>query len=345
MSRFAWCVVGAGPAGIAALGKLLDAGVSPKQIAWVDPSFNVGDIGSKWYRVNGNTAVHCFKSFLAHCKSFAIERAPDFKLNALDEQHSCQLAYMVEPLKWITEHLLNRVTSFKEKVCTLTSSNHHWYVELQRQTIIADQVILATGAAPKTLATDKSVIPLEVALNDHKLTQLDLSQQTIGVYGSSHSAIVAMKNLLNTKAKKIINFYRQPIKYAVYLDDFILFDNCGLKDYAADWARKHIDGKLPERLERVHCSSEQKDSKLAECNSLVFCIGFERKNSIHIPPYKHNLSYNESNGIIAPGLFGVGIAYPYRITDPLGNVEHDVGMNKFMRYLDKVIPIWLQYKA
>ena len=345
MSRFAWCIVGAGPAGIAAMGKLLDAGVSPKQIAWIDPDFNVGDLGKKWYRVYGNTPVHCFKSFLEHCKSFAINQAPKFRLYTLDEDHSCQLSYMVEPLQWITEHLTTRVKPFKSTVSSLTLSNHHWYLELDKQTIIADQVILATGAIPKSLPTEKPVIPLEVALNDEKLNQLDLSNQTIGVYGSSHSAIVAMKNLLNGNTKKVINFYRQPIKYAVLMDDFILFSNTGLKDYAADWARENIDGKLPERLERVHCSSDTKNTKLAECDSLIFCIGFERKDGIKIPPYKHSLPYNETNGIIAPGLFGVGIAYPCRITDPLGNIEHDVGMNKFMRYLDSVVPIWLQYKA
>lgn len=345
MSQFAWCVVGAGPAGISAIGKLLDAGISAKQIAWVDPEFNVGDIGAKWYRVNGNTKVKTLKRFLSHCKSFQIEQVPDFSIYSLNDEKSCLLEHVVEPLYWITQHFLKRVSSFKEKVCTLANNNHHWYLELEHQTLIAEQVILATGATPKTLPTNKTTIPLEVALHDEKLNQLDLSNQTVGVYGSSHSAIVAMKNLLNGKVKKVINFYRQPTKYAVCLQDFILFDNTGLKDYAADWAREHIDGKWPDRLERVHCSSEEKDSKVEQCDFLIFTIGFEKRDEIKVSPYKHSLPYNESNGIIAPGLFGLGIAYPCRVVDPLGNVEHDVGMNKFMCHLDHVLPIWLQYKA
>ena len=34
---YAWAVIGAGPAGIAAVGKLLDHGVADKDIVWIDP--------------------------------------------------------------------------------------------------------------------------------------------------------------------------------------------------------------------------------------------------------------------------------------------------------------------
>ncbi|MBM7072245.1 FAD-dependent oxidoreductase [Shewanella sp. 202IG2-18] len=345
MNRFDWCVVGAGPAGISAIGKLLDEGVSTKKIAWIDPLFNVGDLGSKWQRVHGNTKVKYLKLFLSHCNSFDIAEAPRFKLYSLNEHKACLLADIVEPLAWITQRFIKRVNPFTDTVHSLSHNNHHWYLELAKQTIVANQVILATGSIPKTLPSNKPVIPLDVAMNDEKLAQLDLSQQTIGVYGSSHSAIVVMKNLLDGKVKKVVNFYRQPIKYALFFDEFILFDNTGLKDYAADWAREHIDGQWPDRLERVHCASDDKDQKLEQCDSVIFCIGFEKRDQIKLSPYKHSLPYNEGNGIIAPGLFGLGIAYPCRVTDPFGNVEHNVGLNKFMCHLDHVLPIWLQYKA
>ena len=36
-----WAVIGAGPAGIAAVGQLIDKGVSGEQILWIDPKFKV----------------------------------------------------------------------------------------------------------------------------------------------------------------------------------------------------------------------------------------------------------------------------------------------------------------
>lgn len=44
-NKFQWAVIGAGPAGIAAVGKLLDHGVLPEDILWFDPHFKVGDLG------------------------------------------------------------------------------------------------------------------------------------------------------------------------------------------------------------------------------------------------------------------------------------------------------------
>ena len=47
MATYAWTVIGAGPAGIAAVGKLLDHGIAPEKIAWIDPAFAAGDLGAK----------------------------------------------------------------------------------------------------------------------------------------------------------------------------------------------------------------------------------------------------------------------------------------------------------
>ncbi len=55
------------------------------------------------------------------------------------------------------------------------------------------------------------------------------------------------------------------------------------------------------------------------------------------------LEYNAKSGIVAPGLFGVGIAFPEETTDRFGNVEFSVGLWKFMTYLERVVPVWFKY--
>ena len=52
---FSWGVIGAGPAGIATVGKLLDKGIPAHDILWVDPYFQVGDFGRLWSQVSSNT--------------------------------------------------------------------------------------------------------------------------------------------------------------------------------------------------------------------------------------------------------------------------------------------------
>jgi hypothetical protein len=55
------------------------------------------------------------------------------------------------------------------------------------------------------------------------------------------------------------------------------------------------------------------------------------------------LGYNPHNGIIAPGLFGVGIAFPEYAEDRYGDAQYRVGLKKFMDYLHCVLPLWLRY--
>ena len=58
-------------------------------------------------------------------------------------------------------------------------------------------------------------------------------EDTIGVVGSSHSAVLVLRNLLENPAvspKKVINLFRSKLLYASYLPDGrIKNDNTGLK--------------------------------------------------------------------------------------------------------------------
>ena len=55
-----YAVIGGGPAGILALGKILDK-IGPKkfydEVVWYDPKFKVGMFGEKWYNVPSNTTT------------------------------------------------------------------------------------------------------------------------------------------------------------------------------------------------------------------------------------------------------------------------------------------------
>src|SRR5581483_101334 len=214
-----------------------------------------------------------------------------------------------------------------------------WRIETHQQELLSKNVILAVGAIPKKLSyPDLQEIPLEVVLDPEKLAKQLLDDATVAVFGSSHSTMSALPNLLRHPVKRVINFYRSPLRYAVYLDDWILFDDSGLKGRAAVWARENIDGTHPDRLERCLVSSPDFEEKLAACDRVVYTVGFERRT---LPETKQwgQLEYNPNNGILAPGLFGLGIAFPARAVDRYGYVEYRVGLKKFMDHLDAMLPL------
>jgi len=339
---FSWSVIGAGPAGIAAVGKLIDHGIDPKTIAWIDPEFKVGDFGTKWRNVSSNTRVKLFLKFYQACQAFQFSSAPmRFAIQDSDPEETCLISLAAHPLQWITQTLKQSVHSFHEKVVHL-AFNQHWEISIHNHTKIhAKNVILATGAEPKSLRFPEiKEIPLETALNPEKLSLACNQQDGIAVFGSSHSAIIVIKTLLeNCNVKKVINFYLEPLRYAVYFDDWILFDDTGLKGKTAEWARKHIDGTLPKNLERIHSHPENIKTLLPQCSHAIYATGFEKRH-ISVEGMK-TLEYNNKNGMIAPGLFGLGIGFPEARHDRQGNLEYRVGLWKFMEYLNQLMPVWI----
>lgn len=338
---YSWAVVGAGPAGILAIGKLLDQGIDPHSIVWLDPDFNVGDLGQYWFNVPSNTKVALFSQFLSSCKSFQYDFPKEHELNTTNPQETCLLKHMVKPLTQVTNTLINTVDNKSFTVTKLNLIDDLWHLKSYDQTLIAQNVILATGSEPKILEqTTHDTIPLAIALNPDKLKETVTPNDTVAVYGASHSAVLVIKNLLETGCK-VTNFYKHSIRYAIPQKDYIIYDNTGLKGSAATWAKHHLHGQAIHNLTRSPLEADDAPALLAACNKAVYAIGFNQRN-INIPGVSLS-EYDPHTGIVAPRLFGLGVGFPELITSPLGHQEANVGLAKFVKYIDKVLPLWLQY--
>jgi hypothetical protein len=203
---------------------------------------------------------------------------------------------------------------------------------------------LAIGSVPRSLEySGVRQIPLEVAVDPKKLAAERLENATVAVFGASHSTMLVLPNLLEHPVSKIVNFYRHPLRYAVEFEDWTLFDDTGLKGHAAQWARDNLDGQLPDRMQRCRVDDPLFSEMLSQCDHVVYSVGFEPRR-LDAPQWG-TLRHNASNGIIAPGLFGIGIAFPGYRVDPTGFGEHRVGLEKFMQQLEQCLPIWLRYPA
>jgi hypothetical protein len=337
-----WVVIGAGPAGITAIGSLLDHNVPQERIGWLDPAFEVGDLGSKWQNVPSNTKVGLFLKFLHGRQAFEYPKKELlFPIDRFNPNEHCLLKEIVIPLQWVTNRLTAKVKAIRGEALAVDLQKGQWEIKTKTSPILARNVILAIGADPKQLFhAHPTVIPLETALDPAKLEKTIRPNDTVGVFGSSHSAVLVLANLAKIAPKQIHNFYRSPHLYAVELEDWILFDNTGLKGFSASWARQHLDGIRPKNLKRCLVSNPAFEAVLATCSKVIYAVGFEKRALPVIEPFPA-AEYQETVGIIAPGLFGLGIAYPQAKFDPFGAKEYRVGLWKFMDYLNTVMPIWL----
>lgn len=340
---FDWAVVGAGPAGITAIGKLVELKVRPENILWLDPEFKVGDLGRLWQNVPSNTKVSLFTDYL---DSFSLFREAledhEFHLQQLPKAETCKLKYMVWPLQIITNHICRTVSNYQAKVTALFNKDGIWEITTSRYKFKATRVILATGASPKLLDYPYiKTIPLQLALDEEKIKNIINNDSSVAVFGSSHSAILALKNLIEQGVKEVINFYHSPLCYAKDMGDWILNDNTGLKGTAATWAKAYLEPNKLDNLTRVHSNQANIEEYLPKCDKAIYAIGFKPRNDIMVNNIDIN-AYCQKTGVIAPNLFGIGIAYPERALDPYGNEELQVGIWKFLQYINKVARDWCE---
>ncbi|HEV2601056.1 MAG TPA: FAD/NAD(P)-binding protein [Candidatus Babeliales bacterium] len=338
-----WLIVGAGPAGIAAIGILLDIGVPPQRLTWIDPEFNVGRMGAYYDYVTSNNATHEFIAFINACHSF--QQCPAetvHKLNSLNPLAFDNLQVVIDPLRDITAYLCTQIRAIQNSMESLYFTNDNWYITTcSGESVSAHHVILATGSHPKTIDYEQhKIISLDLALNPYNLERLVTSDDIVGVVGGSHSAIMLLKFLseLPFPVKHIYNLYNSPLIYTIDKGDYKINALDGLKGMTAQWAQEVLEKNPPANLTRIQSSPEALKATIELCSKIIYAIGFERNN---LPEINDTTPITATEaGIIAPRLFGMGFAFPEKITTYEGKEGYRVGLRSFMDYAQRMIPVW-----
>jgi hypothetical protein len=338
MKPYKWTIIGAGAAGIAAVAKLLDLKINGETILWIDPDFQGGDLGKLWRNVSSNTTVARFLEYFNYYDAFQWPTiANNLALSNLPINETCQLTHTADALVSTSKVLQQKVATAYDWVDTLTrNEDGSWTIQTKKTSYESESIVLAQGALPKALDFPNSpeMLAFAEAIDATRLKTHFDKNHVYGVFGASHSAIIILENLINLGAKKVINFYKHPCKYAVDMGDWILYDDTGLKGKAADWAKKNIEGAIPKNLQRFTSSNANIETYLPQCDRVIYATGFQRRDSIKIQGADIH-HYDNTTGLIAPGLYGYGIAYPEKYLTPINEIEYHVGLSKFAKYIDK----------
>ncbi|KAJ5744043.1 hypothetical protein N7533_008913 [Penicillium manginii] len=390
-------VVGAGPAGVAVVGNLLERQLG--SIAWIDPSFESGRVNRKYREVPSNTKVSFFQSYATSLQPFRtiIENTP--RPNAfttmakLDQEKTCHLHYAADMIRGLTNGLvkMEQVYAYQGFVTAATLSSRpdqaKWTVRIKSANeadeleIETSRLILCTGSHPTNLPVpipglEIHSLDLDTVLKPSLLAETlpTTKPTTVAVVGASHSAILALLNLVTLAQSshprlRVKWFTRHPLRYAEFMDGWILRDNTGLKGLAADFARSQLEenvlatsaaGKIVTKVDCAGGEAKEKEmyrANLPGCDYITQAVGFTRDplpqlvKDVGDEAKPLSMEFDHETGAFhetaavgdgekIPGLFGAGIAFPQRVVDPYGNVEYAVGFFKFMKFLKKVVPSW-----
>lgn len=213
-TEYEFIVIGAGVAGITAIAKLLDCG--NKNIAWVDEDFTTaGMLDRFWRAVDSNTTIDLIEEeFLMKSKMFNYSEIKNhFELHNLGRKETCKIGLVVDVLLHISKDLQQKVSCF-EGFSSWIKSGRKSIVTIGAEKLLTKRIILATGCCPKVPTTiPPKFCCLEDALNLSKLAQIVKRDENVAVFGSSHSAILIIRDLLSLGVN-VLNFYRSDIIYA-----------------------------------------------------------------------------------------------------------------------------------
>lgn len=341
-----WTIVGAGPAGIAVVGLLLDLGVDGKTITWVDPEFNIGRLGKYYYHVPGNAKAIDYIAFVNQCHTFQEYSSPALdSLRMHDPQEFCTLAVIIDPLQDLTHYLRGKVIARKNRLTELSFENEEWHITLNNNMqFTSHNVILATGSHPQTLNYPcKDEIPLDLALDKTTLTKLVDRDDTIALIGGSHSAILILKYLYELGTNRIVNFFKHPITYYFDMGEGNPTNPGGLRGTVAKWAYYTLEKEKPVNIIRLQNTLPARNSWLPICDKIIYAIGYERNEIPLLNSDNQQLDYDSTTGVISPRLFGIGIAFPEQVIDnETGNPRNLIGLLDFMTYAQQIIPEWMK---
>lgn len=340
-------VVGAGPAGVAIVGMLLEVGIAPAHIRWVDPAFNVGRMGEFYYNVPGNALAENYIEFVNACTAFrACSSEALTYLRTSYPYECCKLHVIIDALRDITADLRTKIKCHAAVVQSLQFRDELWHIALSTGEVFTSMnVVLATGSHPRTLNYPCAKhIPLDDALDKTRLSSYLEPEDTIALVGGSHSGMLVLKHLHELSAKRIINFYLDPITYAYDMGNGNVPDYNGLKCDVAEWAFEVLEKQQPECIVRLKNTEAAREAWLPLCNKIIYAVGFKRNELPLLDISSQDLVYDDTTGYIMPRLFGIGIAFPEKIVDEWGKTQHTVGMIDFLTYAQRIVPTWISKK-
>ncbi|KAI1770394.1 pyridine nucleotide-disulfide oxidoreductase-domain-containing protein [Hypoxylon cercidicola] len=330
-------VAGAGPAGIAAVGNLLEL-LGESRIAWVDPAFLGGRIQDYYRAGQSNTPVNFFLDYALALEPFRniAESTPApnalTALQDLNPNDPCNFGMIGDMLRMLTDGLFNhdRVIAVPGRVCSANwnRDNSEWNMRVDDRGgsvfIEVPLVIYCTGASPTRVPLPLSLPRQPLTLNlDTALNPLSIRATLprnrnicVGVVGTSCSAIHVLMNLvwlrMNWHALLSVRWFTRSknLNYAQHKGDFIRFDKPGLDGLPAQWARENLevenfpDTHVGNIVTRVDCSGGTDQERqvyvqeMAACDRIVQAIGYTR----HPLPLEHEslLFNNRTGGFLEP---------------------------------------------
>ncbi len=323
-------VIGLGPAGC-----LFLASLPPEKLGSQILAIESGCIGGDLARLYGNVVANLTRTEMesAFRKIPQWSTLSEFHYFSKYQESQCPLLSDVcKQLRELMKPILAKITVKFGTVYRLEKDVEGWKIHTKSETIQTRKVILCTGAIPIQMDLPKSVIPLEVALHKQNLANFISPDNSVVVFGTSHSGTLILRNLKDVGCKRVSAIYKCDTPFRWARDG----DTEGIKQESAIIADEIIAGTWLDATPALISLSDTGTMirRVLEADYVVYAIGFESRR----PAIEGcTILVDSETGNLAPGMWGFGIGFPSFYMTPKGVKAPDVGFGPFAEHILKCL--------
>jgi hypothetical protein len=328
-----YCIVGFGIAGQLLLLELLQRGVAGNQICILDETFLGGALATHYGTVLSNTPWWKTRNALLEYSQWSSDviQQGDTKY----QQNECM------PVSDIANYCIqtaekaaraNQVCKITARVMAVKTAENSAEKVLEHSygTVkCSGKLFLTHGAEEKQLEVQLPAIPLWIGLNKQLLSQHVTKEDTVTIFGTSHSGTILLKHLQELGVKT----------YAVYNTGTpFLFARDGEYDGIKEGSEKIADAILAGEYSNLTLipwtEPLQLYKALQSTTKVIHSVGFKSRQIQGL-----ELQYDSESGKLTAheGIYGFGIAFP-GTTVKDGKRFTDVSVLSFQEQIRRCLP-------
>jgi len=291
-------------------------------IAIIDPYFDGGDLIQKYGSIQSNTPLSKTVNALKLLDPTYEYNNNDYPLDKTAPLyiHTQLIQDFVKPKDCIQDFVES--LSFENKI---------WSVKTRYSAYESKVILLCQGSNPKVLNCGIPTIRLEDALNKDSLKKFVKPNDTVIVFGTSHSGTLVLQNLEDLKV--ITTAIHKSVKPFLFAKDG---EYDGVKEDAEFIAEKILKNEFS-YVKLLHLQQVDQLIKVSKkATKAIYATGFEPRNIkiTYNNEIKDSSLYDKKTGSIlgCEGVWGFGIAYPSSAPD---DIHVDVGIISFVEHILK----------
>ena len=336
---FEFGVVGLGIAGCVFLASLPDDCLRRTIV------FESGCVGGDLARRYGSVVANLTCAQLMNA-IHAVPRWKDARLTVLEAQdpNTCpRLSELCRQLNELMRGLVSQVVLHSQHITSLCQIPGGWRLETaEGGAFQVVKAVICTGGEPRQLDYPKPAIPLEVALDAAALASYIRPTDRVVVFGTAHSGTLILRNLRAIGCMDIVGVYRDvpafrwarshtPECPCHLIGGTGCHDSEGVKQESAMIADAIVRGEWPE-VRILRAEGEEFVRAVMAAEYVVYATGFRAR----IPVVKGmggdvlDIRHDPETGLLAPGLWGFGLAFPGQYERPQGGTAPDIGLPGFV---------------